>query len=34
MEKFGFIVTASQTLQCLCAFTFWSLCPADVSGIK
>jgi hypothetical protein len=33
MEKFGFVITASQTLQCLCAFTFGSLCPADGSGM-
>jgi len=32
VEKFGFIITASQTLQCLCAFTFGSLRPADFLG--
>jgi len=31
MEKFGFIITAGQTLQCLCAFIFGLLCPADIS---
>ena len=33
MEKFGFIVTANQTLQCLCSFTFGSLHPADFLGM-
>jgi hypothetical protein len=33
MEKFVFNITLSQTLPCLCAFTFGSLCPADVSGM-
>jgi hypothetical protein len=33
MEKTGFNITASQNLQCLCAFTFGSLHPADVSGM-
>ena len=33
MEKFGFNITASQTLQCLCVFTFGFFCPTDVSGM-